>query len=387
MKLRTKFIIAFYLLLGVTINATAKTIKLSKQKGNSVEKLKAAYNNANAGDIILIDMNVTFNDSEKHFTIKKSGLTFKGAKNNKGVKYQLSRVSKKGNIIVLTVGHTKFENLRFSTAVNLLRVEAKKQTLTNITIDNCEFLNSRYTGADFRGDFTDIRVTNCLFDDCKFGLQTMDSEILKNFIVKKSVFKRGDHQISIDNAFADTNKIEHENILIDDCEFYVAARFNIALANTRNTIISNNKRMDGGLQGYSQAIHIEHDTRDVLIKNNTMKNDIGNAIIIFSTGYTGHGNGRKIPNEEKIDFGSSNITLDGNTITSSKKAAIMIGYGRGYLKILGNNSINSEDKIIKAYETKKTMEFHIDDDVLMNGKKYNTLKNSKEIESYFFIKS
>ena len=156
MKLRTKFIIAFYLLLGVTINATAKTIKLSKQKGNSVEKLKAAYNNANAGDIILIDMNVTFNDSEKHFTIKKSGLTFKGAKNNKGVKYQLSRVSKKGNIIVLTVGHTKFENLRFSTAVNLLRVEAKKQTLTNITIDNCEFLNSRYTGADFRGDFTDI---------------------------------------------------------------------------------------------------------------------------------------------------------------------------------------------------------------------------------------
>jgi len=33
------------------------------------------------------------------------------------------------------------------------------------------------------------------------------------------------------------------------------------------------------------------------------------------------------------------------------------------------------------------MEFHIDDDVLMNGKKYNTLKSSKENDTYFFIKS
>jgi parallel beta-helix repeat protein len=144
--------------------------------------------------------------------------------------------------------------------------------------------------------------------------------------------------------------------------------------------------MDGGLQKYSQAIHIEHDTRDVLIKNNTMKNDVGNAIIIFSTGYTGHGNGRKIPNEEKIDFGSSNITLDGNTITSSKQHAISIGYGRGFLKIKGNNIINSDQRIISGFATKKTMTFELDKNALFNGKKYGDI-TKEELETYFKVKS
>ena len=106
-----------------------------------------------------------------------------------------------------------------------------------------------------------------------------------------------------------------------------------------------------------------------------MRNDVGNAIIIFSTGYTGHGNGRKIPNEEKIDFGSSNITLDGNTITFSKKPAISIGYGKGFLKIKGNNTINAKERIISGYATKKTMSIEVDDKAIFNGKSFESLSN------------
>lgn len=382
-----KNLLQLILVFAVSVSTLqAKTIKVSSKSGSSTEKLKNAYNEAKSGDIILIDLDVVFENNDKHLSINKSGLTFKGAEKQNGEKFKLTRLEKKRSIFVLSVGYTSFENLTFSTATNLLRVEANKKTLSHIAIKDCEFLNSKYIGVDFRGDFTDILVENSLFDGCKFGLQTMDSEILKNFIVKKSIFKRGDHQISIDNAFTDSNKIDHENIVIDDCEFFVAERFNIALANTRNAKIINN-RMDGGLQTHSQAIHIGHDTRDLLIKNNILKNDVGNAIIIFSTGYV---KGHKITEKEKFAFGSSNITLDGNTITNSKEAAVMIGYGKGYLKILGNNIINSEDEIVKAYNTKNTMSFDIDDKVVMNGKKYSEIKNedpSKKLEEYIFVKS
>ncbi|QVY66589.1 right-handed parallel beta-helix repeat-containing protein [Polaribacter sp. Q13] len=383
--MKTFFKIVLVLFLGVN-SLQAKTIKVSSQTGNSVEKLKKAYNKAKAGDTVLIDIDVVFRNTDKHFLIEKSGITFKGEKRADGKKFEVRKEHQKLNLFLLKVGFTTFENISFKNATNLLRIEAKDKTLSTITIKDCNFSNGGYTGIDFRGDFTNILVENTFFDDCKFSLQTMDSEILKNFLVTKCTFKRGDHQISIDNAFAKTDAIDHANIVIDDCVFYVAARFNIALANTRNVIIQNNSRMDGGLQGYSQAIHIEHDTRDVLIKNNTMKNDVGNAIIIFSTGYTGHGNGRKIPDEEKIDFGSSNITLDGNTITSSKKNAIAIGYGRGFLKIKDNNIINSEEKIIGGYQTKNTMTFDIDENVLMNGIKFKDISKDK-LKDFIFIKN
>ncbi|WP_090121845.1 right-handed parallel beta-helix repeat-containing protein [Lutibacter oricola] len=377
--------VIFLVLIGLQIT-NAKTIKVSSKKGSSVEKLNKAYNEAKAGDVILIDIDIVFKNTDKHFTIKKSGITFKGKSRSNNKKYGLTKESQKNNLVVLQASFTTFENLSFSNAVNLIRVEANKQLLTNISIKNCSFSKGRYTGVDFRGDYKNILVENSNFTDCKFGVQTMDSVILNDFLVTKCVFKGGDHQISIDNAFADTNLIDHSNIIIDNCEFYVAARFNVAIANTRNAVIQNNKRMDGGLQSYSQAIHIEHDTRDLLIKHNTMRNDVGSAIIIFSTGYTGHGNGRKIPNEEKIDFGSSNITLDGNTITFSKKPAISIGYGKGFLKIKGNNTINAEDRIISGYATKKTMSIEVDNKATFNGKKYKDL-TAEELAKLIVIKN
>ena len=383
--MKTYFQFVFLVLIGLNITH-AKTIKVSSKKGSSVEKLNKAYNEAKAGDVILIDIDIVFKNTDKHFTIKKSGITFKGKRTDDGNKYKFTKEVQKNNLVVLQASDITFENIAFSNAVNLIRVEAKKQLLTNITVKNCSFTNGKYTGVDFRGNFKNIIVENSDFNNCKFGVQTMDSVILKDFLVTKCVFIGGDHQISIDNAFADTNLIDHSNIIIDNCEFFVADRFNVAIANTRNAIIQNNKRMDGGLQKYSQAIHIEHDTRDLLIKNNILKNDVGNAIIIFSTGYTGHGNGRKIPNEEKIDFGSSNITLDGNIITHSKQPAIAIGYGKGFLKIKGNNILNSETKIISGYATKKTMSIEVDDKAVFNGKNYKDL-TAEELAKLIVIKS
>lgn len=363
----------------------ANTLKVSSFNGTSSEKLQKAYNKAQKGDVILIDIDIEFKHDDKPFVINKEGITFKGKEHSKTKKFKLYKTEKKSNLILLKVGDTHFENLIFENAVNLIRIESGTKVLSNISVKDCYFSNSKYTGIDFRGNFTNVNVENTYFKNCKFSLQTFDSVILKNFIVNTCTFEEGDHQISIDNAFADTNLIEHANIVIKNCTFYVADRFNIALANTRNALIENNN-MHGGLQKYSQAVHIEHDTRDVLIKNNTMKNDVGNAIIIFSTGYTGHGNGRKIPNEEKINFGSSNITLDGNTITHSKQAAIAIGYGRGFLKIKGNNVLNSEEKIISGFATKKTMTFKIDNNALFNGKKYIDISES-EMPNYVLIKN
>ncbi|GAA4237648.1 hypothetical protein GCM10022291_25100 [Postechiella marina] len=383
MKIYLKIVLVFFLSVSAL---SAKTIKISTQTGSPVEKLNNAYKKAKHGDIILVDVDIIFTKSDKDFLINKEGITFIGKNKKDGSRFEIRKEIKKNNLIVLRAGFTTFENISFKNATNLIRVESKGKVFSNITVKNCVFTNGGYTGVDFRGDFKNILVENTTFNDCKFGVQTMDSVILKNFLVNRCVFKGGDHQISIDNAFADTHLIDHSDIIIENCEFYVAARFNIALANTRNAIIRNNSRMDGGLQKYSQAIHIEHDTRDVLIQNNTMRNDVGNAIIIFSTGYTGHGNGRKIPNEEKIDFGSSNITLDGNTITYSKQHAIAIGYGKGFLKIKGNNIINSEERIISAYNTKKTMTFDIDKSVLMNNVKFKDIPKV-ELPNYFFIKN
>ncbi|MDO6737330.1 right-handed parallel beta-helix repeat-containing protein [Wenyingzhuangia sp. 2_MG-2023] len=386
MKNTTLFSIAFAMMILGIQTLVAKDIYVSKQKANSSkEKLVTAYNQAKSGDVILVDIDVIFEESDNPLTINKSNLTFKGKIKNKG-KYKLERTNNKNIHLRITGSNITLENLLFTNGTQQVVFGKKEEiSIKNSKIINCYFKNGKYTGVDFRGNFENTEIKNTSFENCKFSLQTMDCRILKNFTVDHCIFYKGDHQISLDNPHA-TN-LEHENIVIKNTTFNLSTRFNIALANTQNVTISN-CNFAGGTGPYSQALHFEDRTKNVWVVHNKIKCLADVAILLYATDKIGHGTGRRLTEAEKTESGSGNITLDNNTITSGNvDAAISVGYGKGYFKIFGNNTILSKNKGINTFNS-KNMHFEIDDKTSIKGKKYSEIKQmeTKEKENYIRIK-
>lgn len=351
----------------------AKEIYLSSMKAkDNRQKLVEAHKKAKTGDIIIVDLDITFGILDKPITISKNGLIIKGKEKASG-KYKIERPNVKDFILKVTGGNITVKNLLFIKGMQQLYFNYAGKGATSITIENCYFKQGKYTGINFKGKFENTTIKNSTFENTKFSLQSMDCPILKNFIVDSCKFIGGDHQLSLDNPHAKI--IEHKNIQIKNSHFGLCDRFNIALANTRNVIISNNTFL-GGTGNYSQALHFEDRTKDVLVKNNTISCMADVAILLYATDKIGHGTGRRLTEAEKIESGSGNITLDNNTITSgSADTAISVGYGKGFLKIKSNNTIISKNVGIKSFKSKQTIVFEIDNNVIIKGKKYGDIKN------------
>jgi len=231
--MKTKLLV---ILLFIANTISAKTIKVSLQKGaTSREKLENAYKIAQIGDEILLDINVLIEG--KPFKIVKDNVSLVGAKKrNKKKKYKIYRTQQKSVTVNILTSNVTIANIQIESGVQGLVIGSKKGgMLKNIRIYNCYIKNTQYTGINFYGNHENITIDHCKFYDCKFSLQTLDSRVLKNFKVSNCEFHEGDHQLSLDNPHA--KKPKHSNIVIEDCKFFVAKRFNIALANTQNVSI------------------------------------------------------------------------------------------------------------------------------------------------------
>lgn len=387
MKKQNTIALTFLICFAFIQQNFAKDIVVSKQKGDTSKKqFMNAYNKAQSGDVVIVDLDIVLNNSDKQININKPNLIFKG-KNHDNRQNQIKRTHQKNIILRINASNITLENLAFVNGVQqVVFGKHEKKTIENIKVVSCSFKDGRYTGVDFRGNFINTKIINSTFENCKFSLQTMDCEILKNFVVERCTFIKGDHQLSLDNPHA-TN-LQHQNIKILNSTFGLCDRFNIALANTQNVTIANCTLL-GGTGPYSQALHIEDRTKNVhVVKNKiTCMQDV--AILLYATDKIGHGTGRRLTEEEKIASGSGNIVLDHNTITSGNKdAAISVGYGKGYFKIFGNNTIATEHQGIKTF-TSKNMKFEINDKTLIKGKSYKEIKqipNKKEQETFVKIR-
>lgn len=360
---------------GVVLNKYVinNTIKVSDQSGNTYEKLKNAISAATSGDMILLDIDVVFEGNKSPIRVNKE-LVFKGAEKVSG-KYKLQRPVQEKVSMIIEASNVKVENILFENASQQLIFKGNH---SNITVENCHFKNGRYTGLDFReGRFTDTNVLNSTFDDCKFGLQTFDCNVLDNFRIEGCEFLEGDHQLSLDNPNSTIEK--HNNIVINNCTFGLTERFNIALANTKNVMISN-CIANGGRGKYSQALHIEDKTSDVMVYKNRLicKTDI--AVLLYATDKFGHGQGERLTEAQKLEYGSRNVTLNNNYIESgSADAAISVTYGKGYLRVKGNNTIVSGNRGVSSSKSLSNgMTIEIDEQTSIKGKTYAEIKQEND---------
>lgn len=367
------------------ISSKAGTIRVSAQSGNSVQKFREAINKASSGDTVLLDVDVNMTNNDGAVTINKS-ITLKGADRG-NVKYVIKRSLKQRAILIVTSSDVSIENITFVNGDRQL-LFSTDQTVRNSAVTNCNFKGSGYTGIDFRGKFVNSKITNSYFENCRFGLQTYDCPVLDGFLADKLIFRGGDHQLSLDNPNATISK--HQNITISNSRFFIAKRFNIALANTRNITIFNNI-MDGGTDNYSQGLHIEDRTSNVSIIKNTIKCIKDVAVLVYSTDKFGHGQGNQLTEQQKRDYGSRNITLDNNVIESGNSDyAIKIVYGKGLFKVFGNNIVKSGNRGLDAFKSKDNgMSFQINDNATIKDRKYKDIKtesNNSVRESYVRIR-
>jgi len=388
MKVYKLYIALFLGTIFTSFSAFSRDIRVSNQSGNSRNRLISAIDVANPGDTVLLDQNVVFAANDGAITISKENITLRGEGRPRG-KYTLSRPGDQRTFLIITARVSRVINVGFDGSNAQIIFRPSDATATNTRVEDCVFSNSRFTGIDFsRGRFRNTTIKDCRFFDCPFSIQSFDCPILTNFTIEECVFTGGDHQISLDNPLARIQ--DHRNIRISECVFNVARRFNIALANTRNVLVNNNV-MNGGTEAYSQCLHIEDRTRNVIARNNTMRNDADVAVLSYSTDRVGHGgDGRRLTDEELVAYGSSNITLDNNTIESgTSDAAISVGFGRGFFRVFGNNVITSGNRGITAFRAVNT-NFVINDRVSIKGKSYRDIRTDTNImrrESFVRIRN
>ncbi len=378
--------LALLMLLLFSTYSWAGTIKVSSQNGNSsLDKLRNAYNQAQSGDLILVDIDIVWGANSGPLVIKKNGITFKGSTKYK--KFKRPNLNK--TTIKCEASNIKFENIMFEGGTNALFFGINQNNNTvfsNLTVTNCYFKNTRYTGVDFRGKFQSVLVTSSTFENCPFGLQTFDCPLLKDFKISNCKFLGGDHQISLDNAWVPNPN--HSNIVIEDCDFGKTQRHNIALANTQNVLI-NRCTMNGGINSYSQALHIEDKTKNVYVKNSNLKNLNSHAVHIDATKKQGHGDGPVIPDSQKPNYASGNVTFEGCTIESGNSGVgILLGYAKGYLRIFDGNIIKAGNNKqgISEFIRNQNMVYNLCDNVLVKGKKISQIKAMAANERNQYVK-
>jgi len=387
MKINKLYISFLLLTIFASISTFAREIRVSSRSGNSRAKLVSAINAARPGDTVLLDQNVTFGANDGAITISRDNITIRGRGRSNG-KYAITRPATNRTFLIVTAKVSTITNIEFRGSTAQIIFRPGNATATRVRVNNCVFRNSGYTGIDFsNGRFRNTIIKNCRFFNCPFSIQTFDCPILRDFTIEDCQFTGGDHQISLDNPLARIQ--DHGNIRISRCRFNRARRFNVALANTRNVLVDNNV-MEGGTQAYSQCLHIEDRTRNVIARSNTMRNNADVAVLSFTTDRVGHGgNGRRLTESERVRDGSSNITLDNNTISSgSADAAISVGYGRGFFRIFGNNVITSGNRGVDAFRAVNT-NFEINDNARIKGKRYRDIRNDRNVmrrESYVRIR-
>ncbi|WP_139958237.1 right-handed parallel beta-helix repeat-containing protein [Flavicella sediminum] len=394
------------LFLSFTINA--KEISVKKTKGStSYLQFSKAISKAKNGDVILVDIDVFFESNDLMLVVTKAIKIFgkKGKRKYKLVRKNKYQKNKKEAILRILGDNIQLENLEIVVAkgqgykaIEVGDAYTNKTLYSNLTFKNCDFLQTdvHYSarGLFFQGKFKNVLVENCKFNYW-FSLVARDCPVLDGFLITGCEFSYGSHQISFDGAILDEDDAthglgihleKHENIVIEKCKFNISESFNIALAYTKNVIIRDNILAGGSRVKYSQPIHIEDRSSNILIENNKMKSK-QTGILLFSTGKVGHGQGRKFSPAEKSAKGSGNTTIINNRIETDGDG-ISATYLNGYLKIKGNKIISTQKRalnVLNSYKKNSTPSLEIEDDVFMQGKQFKEIKLlSKEAQKIYF---
>lgn len=392
-------------------SAEKPQIKVSEESGTTnYNKLISALTKANIDNEILIDVDIDFAETDKAIILDKPNITIKGA-DITGDKYKLTRIGihkSRNNIlnslIVVTSDNIKIENVEllindgkgyrcaFIGSINANGgINSRTKLYSNISFSKCDFKQTLKTGITrglfFEGSFANVVVEECCFNNW-FGLVARDCPTLDNFTINKNTFLDGSHQISLDGALlGETDPtygigevlVKHADISVTNNTFGITKSFNLAIANTQNVYVFNND-FEGGIQAYSQPVHIEDHSKNIEVIGNRINNPNSTAILVYSTDKVGHGQGRAFTNEEKKAKGSGNVLIKDN-ITSSKNPCVIATYLQGYLKFEGQNTFSSTTKpAVRVGASNADAEvFFNDNNSTFNGLKRDSALSNGEI--------
>ncbi|NJB82698.1 hypothetical protein [Wenyingzhuangia aestuarii] len=389
-----------------------QTINVSSQNGaTNYQKLVNAIAQATATKEILVDVDVNFTATDKAIVLDNGNVNIRGAARGNG-KYKLTRTGTYqsrnhifNSMFVVKSNNISIDNIQFyinngkayrcvflGSVNNSGNINNRLTLYANISFLNCAFKQAIPTettrGLFFEGSFKNVTIDNCFFNNW-FGLVARDCPTMDVWKVNKNTFTNGSHQISFDGALLGetdptyglgVNLVKHANINVTNNTFNLTKSFNLAIANTRNVYVFNNV-FKGGTASYSQPIHIEDESKNIRIVKNKIESPNNNGILIFATGKVGHGQGRTFTLAEKKAKGSGNILIKNNTMVTSKDAAVISTYLKGYIKFEGNNVFNAQNSVsaqIKNSNTGAKVTF-VDNASTFNGSLANAAINNGKI--------
>lgn len=397
---------------NIHLKTTLTSVKVSNQAGaTNYAKLVAAIAKADASNEIVIDVHIDFNSSDKAIVIDKDDVNLRGATLTSG-KYKLVRAGIYNSyahifnsLIVVKANNVSIDNIQFlnnsgkgyrcvfAGSVNSTgQIDDRYKLYSNLDFLNCSFKQVLKTdgsrGLFFEGSFKNVTIDNCYFNNW-FGLVARDCPSLDTFTINKNTFTNGDHQISLDGALLGerdptydigVDMVNQRLIKVTNNTFNVCNKFNLAIANTRNVFVENNTMM-GGTVDYSQCIHIEDESKNITIEDNTLSNSADCAILLYSTGKVGHGQGRDFTEDEKMEKGSGNVIIRNNTV-DSKNPTVKSTYLKGYIEFESNNVLKSTATIaVNVLNSNVGAEVIFkDNNSTFNGSKFETALTNEIIE-------
>lgn len=325
-----------------TASGWAATYSLSNEVGDFKDRMIAAHTKAEAGDSILIDLDFTV---DRPFTIWKPGLTIDGMGST------LTHAGTDERILACNVSDTTFKNINFVGAIRSLFIKNVNATLSNLRFENLTVSGTKFHGIGFiETNVDNVTITGCTFNDKPFGILFFDCYQMTNIQIDNNTFNGGSHQISLDNA--ELGEIQnHSNIRIENNTFGKASMFNVALANTKAGLIKSNS-MAGGLNSYSQCVHVEDRARNAYIKMNTMNNEGAtgsDAVLVYATDRFGHGTGALLTYQEKLAYAAGPITLESNTINGAGRDAVILQFLSGTANFYGTNTLIGDNYGIELW--------------------------------------
>lgn len=187
----------------ISISLHSKDISVKATAGsNNYNRLDNAVKNAVAGDVIIVDVNVDFNNGNKAILINK-GLTIRGAANPAG-RYQLTRRTLNASrfnsgILIIRASNVTVENVNLVMykgqgykAIDVGIPADRTRIFRNLKFSNCDFrqrdIKDTARGLFFEGSFVNVLVENCTFNYW-FSLVARDCPTLDGFKVTGCTFK------------------------------------------------------------------------------------------------------------------------------------------------------------------------------------------------------
>lgn len=355
-----------------TTASKAKTVILKERNASKfANALINAVKNAGNGGIVQLESGNYYSDKaiELPANIRT---TIKGKGKFETKLYLTKKLSSADGLIILNANGSSVQSMIVDVNNNISRYGSSAVATNgkdNIYLYKVGFSNSSFgTGVPPQNgqSINGLKIVGCSFYNCGHGLafnrlysgayhkKVAKVEFMRCWFGGKQIagisidcgndgIDGNDRSRTRDLANEATQTVTYfDGLTISGCTFKKAKKYNIAIAKSRNIIITHNT-LEGntGEINYGEAINLEHETRDITIQYNTIKNlDVDNkvqayiSVLAFSD----------YDNTDKLENGCRNIDIIHNNFSGDVNNGIVGKFAEG-VDIFDNTFNNPKPRV------------------------------------------